>query len=118
MLKCTTHDLANTMHAATCLYACVPCHGQPVPRFHTPYLQRCLLVCWADMQGKDPRAYATYMATRPPKFEQDAIKAIVDVLDADRAPVKAGWGMHIVHLADAGAISMVKVRQEGQDGCV
>jgi allantoinase len=50
------------------------------------------------------------MATRPPKFERDAIAAIVKLLD-DVADITAapGFGIHIVHLADAESLDVIKV---------
>ncbi|KXZ50155.1 hypothetical protein GPECTOR_17g791 [Gonium pectorale] len=59
----------------------------------------------------DPTAYATYMATRPPKFEQDAIRLLVELLDADATPAAPGFSVHIAHLADAGALDMIKAAQ-------
>lgn len=64
----------------------------------------------ACMQGKDPTAYETYMNTRPPKFEQDAVRMLIDVLDADTNPSQPGFSVHIAHLADAGCLDMIKVR--------
>ncbi len=65
--------------------------------------------CWWWLQG-DPTVYATYMHTRPPKFEQDAIKLLVELLDNDTTAAAPGFSVHIAHLADAGALPIIKVR--------
>ncbi|KAG2443328.1 hypothetical protein HYH02_009394 [Chlamydomonas schloesseri] len=59
----------------------------------------------------DPTAYATYMATRPPKFEQDAIRLLIEKLDADTTPAAPGFRVHIAHLADSGSLAMIKEAQ-------
>lgn len=56
----------------------------------------------------DPRAYQTYLATRPPAFERDAIAAIIAALDADADNKGAeGFAVHVAHLADAGCLDML-----------
>ncbi|PNH11170.1 Allantoinase [Tetrabaena socialis] len=59
----------------------------------------------------DPTAYATYMASRPPAFEQDAIRLLVQLLDADTNPAAPGFSVHIAHLADAGSLDIIKDAQ-------
>jgi allantoinase len=54
----------------------------------------------------DPRKYADYLATRPPSFERDAIALIIDLCAA------TGCRVHIVHLADAGCLSMLLAARE------
>jgi allantoinase len=51
--------------------------------------------------GADPRSYATYMATRPRQWEENAIKALVSLANA-HTPI------HIAHLADADSAALVR----------
>jgi len=44
--------------------------------------------------GADPHAYATYLNTRPRQWEEDAIRAIINI-SSKETPI------HIAHLADA-----------------
>jgi len=44
--------------------------------------------------GADPRVYETYMQTRPREWEENAIKALLDV-------ASPGSRIHIAHLGDA-----------------
>ncbi|WP_425399310.1 allantoinase AllB [Aeoliella sp.] len=56
----------------------------------------------------NPRSYADYLATRPPKFEQDAIELLI------RLCRETGCRTHIVHLSDAGSLPMLRAaREEG-----
>uniref|UniRef100_A0A7S0S525 allantoinase n=1 Tax=Chlamydomonas leiostraca TaxID=1034604 RepID=A0A7S0S525_9CHLO len=59
----------------------------------------------------NPRVYETYMNTRPPKFEQDAIRLLVELLDNDTTPAAPGFSVHIAHLADAGCLPIIKEAQ-------
>ncbi|GLI65799.1 hypothetical protein VaNZ11_009420 [Volvox africanus] len=59
----------------------------------------------------DPARYTTYMATRPPKFEQDAIRLLVQLLDADTSPAAPGFSVHIAHLADADSLEIIRGAQ-------
>lgn len=54
----------------------------------------------------DPSAYQTFLDSRPDRFEVDAIKAIISAMD--RAP---DVPLHIVHLASAEAVDLVKGAQ-------
>jgi len=60
----------------------------------------------------DPRDYATYLATRPPSWEQNAIRGLLDSLSQDvkdNGPVtKVGFGLHIAHLSDASCLNMIQ----------
>jgi allantoinase len=56
----------------------------------------------------DPRAYATWLASRPPGAEVEAIALLIALCREFRAPI------HIVHLAAAEALPMLRVaRAEG-----
>lgn len=70
----------------------------------------------ADVQG-EPTAYATYMATRPPEWERNCIRGLLDALGEDvrtnGAPAvtgtSLGFNLHIAHLADGDSLSMIQV---------
>jgi allantoinase len=49
----------------------------------------------------DPRSYAAYLATRPPRWELEAIRMLIGLCREYRFPV------HIVHLATAQALPMI-----------
>jgi allantoinase len=56
----------------------------------------------------NPRAYATWLACRPPRAELDAIALLIDLCREFRAPI------HVVHLAAADALPMLRrARAEG-----
>jgi allantoinase len=56
----------------------------------------------------DPRVYATWLASRPPEAEVEAIQVLIDLSREFRASI------HIVHLAAADAIPMLRAaRAEG-----
>jgi allantoinase len=56
----------------------------------------------------DPRSYATYAASRPPRWEDAAIRLLIDLCRETRCAV------HVVHLASAGAIEPIRAaRAEG-----
>jgi allantoinase len=56
----------------------------------------------------DPRIYATYLATRPPRAEDEAVDTLV------RLCRETGARIHVVHLSSAGAIAHVeRARAEG-----
>ena len=59
-------------------------------------------------QGADPRCYATWLTTRPPEAEEEAVRLMVALSRETRARV------HIVHVAAAGAIPLLgAARGEG-----
>jgi allantoinase len=55
------------------------------------------------------RQYGSYLATRPPEFEREAIGALIAALDgaleekAAAAPPKPGFRLHVAHLGDGSA---------------
>lgn len=56
----------------------------------------------------DPRRYSTYLATRPPSWEREAIALLLRLCRELRAPI------HVVHLSAAGAARLVaEARKEG-----
>jgi allantoinase len=58
--------------------------------------------------GGDPRRYATYLASRPPAWENDAIRLLI------RLSRDTGASVHIVHLSSAEAIADLRAaRSEG-----
>lgn len=50
----------------------------------------------------DPRRYLDYLNTRPTSFEREAIELLIDLCKQTGCPV------HIVHLADAGSVPMLR----------
>ncbi len=68
---------------------------------------------WNQGDSKD---YATYLATRPASWEQNAIRGLLGALQADvdeHGPAPSGFSLHIAHLADAESIGMIQVRMRG-----
>lgn len=61
-------------------------------------------------EDPDPRKYATYLATRPVKFERDAAHMLIDVLLEEHIPPTPGFFLHIAHLGDAANIEGFRVR--------
>lgn len=56
----------------------------------------------------DPRQYATYLASRPASFEEDAIRLIIDLCR------ETGCAVHIVHLSAGSALPLIEAaRKEG-----
>jgi allantoinase len=56
----------------------------------------------------DPRSYATYLRSRPPSAEDEAIELLYRLCKEIRTPV------HIVHLSSAGALAtLARARDEG-----
>lgn len=56
----------------------------------------------------DPRRYSDYLATRPPRFEQDAIAMLISLCRETECRT------HIVHLADADSLPMLRrAKEEG-----
>ena len=56
----------------------------------------------------DPRCYATWLMTRPPEAEEEAIRLLIALSRETRARV------HVVHVAAAGAIPLLRTaRREG-----
>lgn len=54
--------------------------------------------------GSDPRSYATYLKTRPPSWEEAAIRALQEAMQETKTGGLAeGAHLHIVHLSDARA---------------
>lgn len=59
----------------------------------------------------EKREYATFLATRPKQFEEDAIrmlllqlKRVEDAAALVKSDPPTGWGLHIVHLGHAGML--------------
>lgn len=73
-----------------------------------PLLKRCgvpLLVhaelVDGDIAMNDPSSYRDYLASRPQRYERDAIAMMIELADS------TGCHVHIVHLADADCIAML-----------
>lgn len=70
------------------------------------------LLAHAEIAGRapmmrDPRRYADYLASRPPSFEREAIQMLIDLCR------QTGCRTHIVHLADAGSVGMLRDARAG-----
>lgn len=61
-----------------------------------------------EPQMENPRSYSDYLATRPPSFERNAIKLLIELCRSTGCPT------HIVHLSDAGSLPMLaEARRDG-----
>jgi hypothetical protein len=58
----------------------------------------CLGEC--RLQG-DPRAHSTWLASRPRRFEKNAIRALIDLLKKGEWPVKVRWARRKARLGQA-----------------
>ena len=62
----------------------------------------------SENPAPDPRSYATYLRSRPPSAEDEAIELLYRLCKEIRTPV------HIVHLSSAGALTtLARARDEG-----
>ncbi len=59
-----------------------------------------------QLVGADPRAYSTYLASRPKAAEDEAIAMVIALCRKHRCPA------HIVHLSSATAIPILKAAQD------
>jgi allantoinase len=83
--------------------------GEPDLREAMPVLARrgVPLLAHAELESPvgasagDPRRYATYLASRPPSWENDAIRLLV------RLCRETGCAVHIVHLSSAEALAIL-----------
>uniref|UniRef100_A0A7S3QQ76 allantoinase n=1 Tax=Dunaliella tertiolecta TaxID=3047 RepID=A0A7S3QQ76_DUNTE len=55
-----------------------------------------------------PNEYPTFLASRPPLFEREAVRLLIELLDKDITPASPGFSVHIAHLSDAGCLPMIK----------
>lgn len=61
----------------------------------------------------DPQKYQTYLETRPKSFEAKAVRMLIDVLRKSRdQPMKPGFVLLIVHLANADLLKDIKQAQD------
>lgn len=54
------------------------------------------------LSSKDPRAYARYLESRPPRWEDDAIRLLVKLCR------ETGCAVHIVHLSSASSVPILR----------
>lgn len=60
----------------------------------------------------DPQKYQTFLETRPKSFEAKAVRMLIDVLRKTRdQPMKPGFVLLIVHLANADLLKEIKQAQ-------
>lgn len=92
-------DLARAMRALAASGAPLLCHAE---------LEGPIATAQASLAGRDPRAYATYLASRPRAAENDAIELLV-ALARD-----TGARVHVVHLSSSDALATVRrAKDEG-----
>ena len=60
----------------------------------------------------DPTQHATWLASRPPKMEYEAIKLLIKLLDEDKTPAEPGFTLHVAHLANADALPMIEAAKK------
>jgi allantoinase len=61
----------------------------------------------AAADGRDGRAYSTYLQTRPPEAEDEAIAALLALAG------ETGCRVHVVHVASASAVPLLRAAQSG-----
>jgi len=66
-----------------------------------PLLVHAELALPGEAASGDPRAYATYLASRPPEWEDEAVRLLV------RLARETGAALHVVHLSSAGALPIL-----------
>ncbi len=83
--------------------------AMPVLRDHgLPLLAHAEIDLGADVTEPDPRAYRGYLQSRPPVWEDEAIRLLVALCRVTRCPV------HVVHLSSASSIPTLRAaRAEG-----
>jgi allantoinase len=73
-----------------------------------PLLAHAELDLGAELTQKDRRAYSRYLESRPPRWEDEAIRLLVKLCRETRCPV------HIVHLSSASSVPILRAaRAEG-----
>lgn len=80
-----------------------------------PYLVHAELVHDVPQTEASGRQYSTYLATRPPSFERQAVRMLVDRLaTAANATGKRvpGFKLHIVHVSDADVLAITQVARK------
>ena len=60
-----------------------------------------------DPDHGDPRAYSTWLRTRPPEAEHAAISVLIELAAEHQARI------HVVHLASAGAVPLLRAARAG-----
>ncbi|HEX3772590.1 MAG TPA: allantoinase AllB [Polyangiaceae bacterium] len=82
--------------------------SMPVLRDHgLPLLAHAELDLGAgDAKDASPRAYGAYLASRPPSWEDEAVKLLVGLCRQTRCPV------HIVHLSSASSIDALRAAKD------
>lgn len=62
---------------------------------------------WPALKDRDARQYATYLASRPPEAETEAVRMMIDLAR------KHGARVHIVHVSSAGSLAMLRDARAG-----
>ena len=72
-----------------------------------PLLVHAELTSAVALPRSDPNRYADYLATRPESFERDAVAMMIDLSQRTGCPI------HIVHVADAGTVDLIRDAKRG-----
>jgi allantoinase len=67
-----------------------------------PLLAHAELDLGAALEAEDPRAYRRYLESRPPAWEDEAIRLLIELCRETRCAV------HIVHLSSAGSLPLLR----------
>jgi allantoinase len=77
--------------------------AMPILKAHgVPLLAHAELDLGAQITDPDPRAYHSYLESRPPEWEDAAIRLLIDLCR------NTGCALHIVHLSSAGSLDALR----------
>ncbi len=63
--------------------------------------------------------HASWLASRPPSMENNAIKLLIRALEEDATQAKPGFRIHIAHLADSGSMADIETaKKKGARTCL
>ncbi|GLT75082.1 hypothetical protein SLA2020_468330 [Shorea laevis] len=85
---------------------------------HAEIQENSELLSEVENGGDDPRSYSTYLKTRPPSWEEAAIRELLTVTEDTRVGGRAeGAHLHVVHLSDASSsLQLIKEAKSRGDG--
>lgn len=58
------------------------------------------------LQG-DKRCHKNWEKARPPQWERNAIKLLMDLMKQDKTPEHPGFNVHIAHMSDTGSLAKI-----------
>ena len=56
--------------------------------------------------------HASWLSSRPPSMENNAIKLLIRALNEDKTEAQPGFRIHIAHLADAGSMADIQAAKK------